>query len=272
VKKIHASNIDDFKRELTALSILNKSPHDHLIKLLATFHAKQNHYLLFPYAQGDLSRFWRLNPVVAPTVKTYLWLAEQCFGIASALSKIHNLEEGVPDGQPLAVNEQYQTRFCGVHMDIKPQNILLFQSHQYETNTLEEATVGARWVLADFGLSQIELSAGVLKAPVSRAGYTRTYRAPECDISNDQVSPAYDIWSLGCVFTEAATWIVTGSAGLQNFVDARAEDGDETACYSFFETRIDNITGTVVSSVKPSVYDVSQESIFSSEAPYLTYC
>jgi serine/threonine protein kinase len=272
VKEIYASNTDDFKRELTALSVFNKSPHDHLIQLLATFHSKQNHYLLFPYAQGDLSRFWRLNPVVTPTVKTQLWLAEQCLGIASALSKIHNVVEGGLDGQPLAVNEQNQTRFCGVHMDIKPQNILLFQSHQYEPNTMEEATVGARWVLADFGLSQIESSAGALKAPLSRAGYTRTYRAPECDISNDQVSPAYDIWSLGCVFLEIATWIVTGSAGLRNFVDARAEDGDETACYSFFETRIDNITRTVVSSVKPSVCDVSQESIFSLETSYLTYC
>lgn len=38
-----------------------------------------------------------------------------------------------------------------------------------------------------------------------RLATSPTYRAPECDL-NEDISPSWDIWSLGCVYLEFLTW------------------------------------------------------------------
>jgi serine/threonine protein kinase len=49
-----------------------------------------------------------------------------------------------------------------------------------------------------------------------------TYTPPEVALDQD-VSRAYDIWSLGCVFLEFATWLLEGPAGLEEFTQWRME-------------------------------------------------
>lgn len=41
--------------------------------------------------------------------------------------------------------------------------------------------------------------------------------APECFDSDVPVSQKIDIWSLGCVLSTAATWVVSGFSGIRNF-------------------------------------------------------
>ncbi|KAI0859352.1 hypothetical protein F4860DRAFT_270644 [Xylaria cubensis] len=54
---------------------------------------------------------------------------------------------------------------------------------------------------------------------ISRTPCTPTYRAPEYDLISARVNmtSAYDIWSLGCMFLEFAIWFVAGDAQRRAF-------------------------------------------------------
>jgi serine/threonine protein kinase len=55
---------------------------------------------------------------------------------------------------------------------------------------------------------------------------TETYRAPEFDLPGGLVTPAADIWSLGCVFLEYITWYLLGTEAVEvKFCQARLEKG-----------------------------------------------
>lgn len=247
MKELRASNKSDYERERQALLGLGKTPHEHVIQLLASFESKGNYYLLFEWADGDLSRLWRLNPVVEPTPMTNIWLAEQFFGLADGLSKIHHKAQ---DGSG-------SVEFAGWHGDVKPQNIL-FHRNPDKVPPPRDATMGTTLVLADFGLAKFEPVLGANQSLSKRAGYTRTYRAPECDMTSDEMSAAYDIWSLGCVILEMLVWLLAGSTALQDFMNARANQVDEDLCYSFFENGVGS-DGANTYVIKAPVYVVSKD-------------
>lgn len=63
--------------------------------------------------------------------------------------------------------------------------------------------------------------------------------APECyrwdphtERARLDVEPSIDIWSLGCVFSEAAVWVVSGMDGLQRY---RLQREEETKCLGDFK-------------------------------------
>lgn len=81
--------------------------------------------------------------------------------------------------------------------------------------------------IADFGASS------VLKSPSGdgpKAIYSRTtrpYSAPELQLSDNvryNISPKIDMWSLGCIFTEAGVWLSLGESGWQDFKTERAKE------------------------------------------------
>ncbi|KAK1471155.1 protein kinase [Colletotrichum tamarilloi] len=157
--------------------------------------------MLFPWAKSNLKEYWvRNRPLAMP--ESLQWLAAQCRGLAEGLQKIHRSPS------------EHATDF-GIHGDIKPENILLFQNERYPDGIL---------VISDFGFTRFHGRDTRSNKPA--VGYSPTHRAPEVDMDlHHPISRSYDIWALGCVFLEFITWYLTGPDGVSTeFVKRRVRD------------------------------------------------
>lgn len=144
--------------------------------------------LLLEYGTYDLRLifFHRLPPVLAKEILAF-WQA--LFELADAMHGIHEFKAG-----------GYE--FNGWHADIKPENIIY---------------VRGKYKLADPGFARFKKvqDKGTLpRAPVR--GGTNTYGAPEV-LRQATVHQTIDTWSLGCVFSMAATWIIMGYQGIRQY-------------------------------------------------------
>ncbi len=120
----------------------------------------------------------------------------------------------------------------GRHGDLKPENILWF-------NDLEGVDNAGILQIADLGLGRFHrLESRSKQNPRTITG-SPTYVPPELALETN-ISRAYDIWSLGCIFLEFITWLVEGPVGLDSFVEARiarAHDGvDDDTFYMLFNS------------------------------------
>lgn len=258
VKELRSTHIQDFQREVVALRAFAVSPHPHIIKLLAAFRRGSSFYLLFPWADCDLRRFWKDNP--RPHIDTHLsiWVANQLLGIASALGRVHDhckKKEGKGEW-----NEEHLVRvsYQGCHGDLKPENILWFKDQGDERMN----GIGGTLKVSDFGLSRTYVPGDQSDYDRPR-GYSRTYRAPEIEVKGN-IGSAYDIWSLGCVFLETAVWMIRGWDGVNSFARERATCvGRLHSPYddAFFELTIPEEGTTLLASLKPVVIQVSSLSL-----------
>ncbi|KAF7539433.1 hypothetical protein G7054_g2170 [Neopestalotiopsis clavispora] len=201
LKRIYPSTrgSHDLHKEIEALGKFSgqDTDHPHIIKLLAAFSHGDNHFLVFPWADGSLRTLWRENPTPSADRQAVLWLADQLVGLTGALGAIHRYT--YKDGQLLS----------GRHGDIKPENILVFN----------ETSGAVRLCIADFGVARFHTSEARLNHDLPTA-LTPTYRPPEFDLRSS-ASQEYDVWSLGCVFLEAAIWALLGYDGLKSFEASR---------------------------------------------------
>lgn len=201
-----------FRNEVRALKAISISDHPHLIRLLATFHWQGSNHLLFPWAEGNLKDFWESNPTPEHSLSTTRWMLDQSLGIADGLKHIHQSLNFLHDNR---AEEQAGGTLCGRHGDIKPQNILWFRDH-------DGCKGGDVLKISDLGLAEFHSSSVERTGPYTRGG-TETYGAPElkhCSPAQPLTS-SYDIWSLGCVLAEVATWICMGSQGVDAFRRSR---------------------------------------------------
>ncbi|KAF3010440.1 hypothetical protein E8E14_000643 [Neopestalotiopsis sp. 37M] len=238
LKAIHSSKRSayEFSKEIQALMKFSGSytGHPHIIKLLAAFSHEDQHYLVFPWADGNLRTFWRENPTPLVNFKFIVWLAGQLAGLTGALRAIHQypLENGLS--------------LFGRHGDIKPSNILVFRNQQD----------GVRFHIADFGLARFHSSEARLNLDQPKA-VTPTYRPPEFDLRSPMGQKA-DIWSLGCVFLEMMVWVLEGYHGLKSFIYSRMATTKDSAAERkkhdafFVLNQFDNQKG-LIPSIKPSV-------------------
>lgn len=154
-------------------------------------------------------------------------LFEQCAQIAEALKFLHT---GfiIPDGRKIK---------CA-HMDLKPDNILIFEDHHHP--------VVGKWKLADFGISVIRgttESPGPILASVKdlyikvmdRTIQTMprqtpaTYQPPEVEWpiqggEDRKGGRAIDIWSFGAVFAEVLAYARHGTNGFKDFGESRTKN------------------------------------------------
>lgn len=224
--------------------------HPHLVSLLAAFQKGNNYYLLFHWAYSDLKNFWQSEtPGSALDKGCISWMFEQFRGIAAGLQHIHHYKVSQHKQTSLKVSKD---PIFGRHGDIKPENLLLFK---------RKNSPGDKGIiqLSDFGLAKFhseDSRSGI--RPSKLDGCSPTYRPPEVDFKDGEVSRDYDIWSLACVLLEFVTWHLGGWKELQNYVQQRKQknlyghQSDE-----FFE--IVNITGPnqLGARVKPEVLKVN---------------
>ncbi|KAL8998393.1 MAG: hypothetical protein Q9169_002521 [Polycauliona sp. 2 TL-2023] len=151
--------------------------------------------LLLEFGECDLDEFFaqQLPPVLQEETEQF-WRA--LFDVAHALEGLHNL----PIDTHGVVRELH-----GWHADVKPDNIL---------------SVQGKFKLSDPGFAVFVEKVGKDLEECVMGG-TETYGAPERHPRRrgtiSAVSQTIDIWSLGCVFSIAATWVVFGYQGIQQF-------------------------------------------------------
>lgn len=222
------------------------------MQLLVTMEYQGSYYLLFPWADGNLREFWRDHPQPQHTEERALWLAKQCYGLASGLNLVHNM--GHTGSDPKALSAAVEPKLYGRHGDMKPENILLFK-------TFDDLPGLGELKIADFGLTRFHgresrSNINPLGIPVSL-----TYRAPECD-TGAKVSQNYDIWTLGCLFLEFITWYLIGwnAVNMEFSTNRMNEDINEVKEDTFFkivQLKTDGVDD-IGAVIKPSVVDVSQ--------------
>ena len=183
--------------------------HPRIVQLLAAFKHRGDFHLLLPWAEGnDLQKLWSTHP--SPSNITWYslhWFLKECHGIAESIVEIHT---------PRAPHPPLLEKLL-VHTDIKPENILCFNTLPRE----EERSYMLK--LADFGLSVLVNTDTRLES--SKLAHIKTYRPPEHD-TGENLSTKYDIWCLGCLYLEFVTWAMRGWKGVEEFEVARLEMQD----------------------------------------------
>lgn len=256
LKEMNPSAKKAFNKELDTLHRnLDQNPDEkHLIKLLFSFQHGEKSVLVFEWAENSLDTMWD-EPNANLWVRNHLkdtWMAKQFHGLASALRQIHGRISGT-DGDPNS--DSLQERACGRHGDIKASNILWFTRIGEERNHL---------VLSDLGLTSYHHRGTRSNVRWSRiGGHTRTYRPPEVDLDG-RVSPAYDIWSLGCVFLQFCIWYIGGQKALDQF-RTDLEEESKTGILNFGEDNFFRIQqssdGSLQGVKKPAVEKVGPHPI-----------
>lgn len=138
------------------------------------------------------------------------------------------------------------------HQDVKPDNILVLSNGS-------RLPFEWKFKLADLGISHFKsdsssrdsmasdtwgtITYGRYKPKIASSSLIRPSGAPECyrqDLASKQiklrVKQNVDIWSLGCIYSEAARWIVDGTEGIKQY---REERKAETRQISAFGSRSD---------------------------------
>jgi serine/threonine protein kinase len=213
-----------------------------LIKLLATYEFKGEFYLLFPWAKANLREYWKQTPAPECSPFTAKWVLRQCKGIASGLLRIHGYQGTLdaledlgaayppPEGTGRHCPES-NGRTYNRHGDIKPENILWSD----EDTCDDDIHFNERGILliSDFGLMKSYKDLTIFRQTPEEVRGSAMYEPPEVAESRGPkvFSRAYDVWSLGCVYLEFVTWLVTNFEGLENFREARLSEGNNA---SFF--------------------------------------
>ncbi|KAK5653180.1 hypothetical protein OQA88_9078 [Cercophora sp. LCS_1] len=252
LKQLFSDNEAEFNNEVSVLRRLNNLKDPHLVKLILTMEiigpeSDRRFYLMFPLADSNLRQFWHnnLNHETDPGKRKISsstrarWVANQFYGLAFALSKLHDLNQKeagravsvddnaresdiIPINAPSARGDPHY----GIHGDIKPENLLWHEKWagrgDQESTTKEEALGVLQ--LADFGITKLHHTDTRSDADMRRA--TKSYAPPEKECQPPATcSRSWDIWSLGCVFLEFMCWLVQGgSCGRVNPVDAFREE------------------------------------------------
>ena len=193
----------EFQREVEVLKDMRQANHTHIVQLVSTFQIGPSYHLMFEWADGNLRDYWKTHES-SQRVDSCLWMAEQCRGIAQALSLVHNT-------QTTPSTERHWR-----HGDLKPENILWFSNREHLDSGILK--------IADFGVSERVDPCSPEPVNETRLLCTGTYRAPEFDLELSRrrvLGREYDIWSLGCVFLEFITWYLEGYEAVRDLAQTR---------------------------------------------------
>ncbi|KAJ4414301.1 hypothetical protein N0V82_008030 [Gnomoniopsis sp. IMI 355080] len=191
-----------FYKEVHALWRLDGTIHKHLLTMLTAFVHTQHFYFIFPWANYDLVSYWD-RTAWTWEAHTFEWTLQQIHGLMGAIVQVHELTHT----HKSRLEPHEQDRF-GLHADIKPDNILFFKSPKHPRGI---------FILSDFGLASFHRLGSRSNIPNREIPGVPGYRPPECDVEGGTISRKYDVWTLGCLFLEMATWLLGGPRLLKEF-------------------------------------------------------
>ncbi|KAF4635972.1 hypothetical protein G7Y89_g2100 [Cudoniella acicularis] len=257
VKQPFSRDVEDFKKETEMLSALAVRQHPHLVKLLVTYVYKSQYHLVFPYANTNLRGYWDDTEVPNRNKETYLWFLKQIQGLTSGLNAIHNFKAKTPSSGRQSVHDTAKKRVgdfltveeekYGRHGDIKPENILW-------SNELDGSGKEGILQIADMGLGRFHRLESRSAVDPRTVNGSPTYSPPELELQKP-VSRAYDMWSLGCVFLEFATWLIEGSSQIYTFADKRGLTGADGINDDTFYTITTKENGQKTAEVRQEVLE-----------------
>lgn len=244
-------NPQHHRHELEVLRtfIQNDTKCEYIMENLASLQIGQRYHLFMELAQCDLYQYMtdprRSNPPSGIDEKAVI--VRRAAGVSRALWFLH--EE--------LRSDEFGHVVC-LHMDLKPQNILVVSGRDGEE----------RWKLSDFNISRVKPTVKLSSdqhnsgkadrdwfdfnslfkenhrpsPTASRADDTYsprtrgTYLAPEAHDKPSKVSVESDIWSLGCVLSVVFSYMENGKRGVEEFEEWRKQgEGDDKNDY--FHTR-----------------------------------
>jgi serine/threonine protein kinase len=135
------------------------------------------------------------------------------------------------------------------HGDLKPANILVFKDNEEgEDNTT------LTFKIADLGVSTFHQHNSQSRVGSNMIGGTARYEPPERCLRKN-ISAAYDMWSLGCVYLEFVIWLVKGSQDVEKLstLGSSVDRRDERETDGFFEILPADSGGPERARVKPSL-------------------
>ncbi|KAJ2894688.1 hypothetical protein MKZ38_007306 [Zalerion maritima] len=245
MKQLRQNHFNMFCREVEVLKRLS-GRHEHLIPLIMTFEQDVNggaYHFLFPWASGDLRTLWTRQNA---SVYHCRWLISQCFGLADALAEVHCDKENNEDPDDPSMQAKKYAR----HGDIKPDNVLLFDEYE----GIEKH--GPKLILADFGFGRFHRQWSRSTRDPAKTPKSPTYRAPEFELKNSNMTRRSDIWSLGCTFLELATWFLFGQDAVENRLRKKRDGPDifgrqdeRVAADSYFQVNTNQTAGRLKAGV-----------------------
>lgn len=195
----------------------------------------EDYSLFMPQAHCDL---WHYMTQDTPRAVDKLGLIRAARGLANGLNFLHN---GIKDGE--------FTTFNCYHMDLKPNNILVF------LEKVGDKTVYV-WKISDFGLSKIKRSTTDETASSASRGdhfdsifaqrplqdtagasnrrQAATYGAPESLLPEHSMGSESDVWSLGCIISILFVYLEKGADGVNLYSDERVAHPRSDAIDRFF--------------------------------------
>lgn len=207
-RKKFSGSKPDFLREIRILKTLRSSLTEHrrIASYIAIVTWGEEYNILFPRADMDLEHFLTCQPPQVPDHLSVPDMLREATNVAGALAFLHG---GIQLPQ---VQTYRQGELWCCHMDLKPDNILVFFPGS-------NSPVGD-WKISDFGIS-------VMTRPESLPASTETvrvrpirrecvYQPPETNDNNNQ--PTYgresDVWSFACILVRILARALQGLAGL----------------------------------------------------------
>lgn len=251
LKRLHSATEEDFLSEVDMFKAFTAHDHPHLVRLLATYRYRNRYYLLFPFAKLNLRKYWESKPLPDFTESMILWSLHQCKAIASGLHLIHTRQttqclaywgKALPRNGSHASVDDAERKF-GRHGDIKPENILWsIEIDEIHANRCKCFLERGYLLIADFGLMEFHQRLTRSKVLAQKIGGSQTYEPPEMGLKKE-ISRAYDIWSLGCLYLEFITWMVLGWEKLSGFSKARGMTGASDVTDDTFYTIVQDAHG-----------------------------
>lgn len=201
---------DEGEVEVKNLAILKHIKHPNITELLSSYSYNGKVNLIFPLADGgtlaDLLKSDRSTTIFTSDGTMLLALT----GFCSALEHVHHYMEHKID---LVLN--------GFHHDLRQPNVLI---------------AGTTFQLADFGLSRFkDLSE---ESDTTFRETMGNYYAPECQdlskLDKLHVRRKSEIWALGCMLADVATYMVHGPQGVQEFGKKRTSPSLPGMTHQYF--------------------------------------
>jgi serine/threonine protein kinase len=229
--------------------------------------------MIFYWAEADLLGYWkRINPKPATDIATLRWLSSQCKGLAEGLAKIHRYETDSgnsllqrdprsrrdvrTDRELIQAGATTQTQprlLFGRHGDTKPTNVLWFRNP-------EDSNDKGNLKISDFGIAEFNTPNTTKTRQRGVIPNSATYRPPECDLPDRDISSSYDIWTLGCLYLEFITWYFGGWKYVEEFAQRRLAIDEMWVSIptdTFFVIEKCGETGNPKATIKSSVKEVS---------------
>ncbi|KAK3995167.1 hypothetical protein QBC44DRAFT_389886 [Cladorrhinum sp. PSN332] len=184
-----------FNNERECLELYRTREPQNILSLLASYTIGGEHAMLFPFFPMDLETFLASETRFGCFGDDSTFIAAIA-ALASALRTVHEAN------QRCKFTPTLRTQY-GYHHDIRPANILVTPT---------------TFIFADFGLSRhTPPGEEPSRVFIKNIGH---YLAPESmdqKMNPQQVGRACDVWALGCLVSELATYLERGPAGVKQF-------------------------------------------------------